>query len=109
VGVQYLEAWLRGSGCVPINNLMEDAATAEISRAQLWQWIHHAMSLDDGRSVTAELVDTLMDDELAKLQWVLGDNRYRSGKFEQARDLFRRMSRSREIPDFLTSIAYENF
>src|SRR5438552_17714419 len=69
VGVQYLEAWLRGSGAVPIFNLMEDAATAEISRAQVWQWIRHPSGrLDDGRKVTKELFRSVLDEELAKIK-----------------------------------------
>src|SRR5512145_3055752 len=68
VGVQYLEAWLRGVGCVPIENLMEDAATAEISRTQVWQWIRHRAALDDGRKVTPAMLRAVMDEELAPLR-----------------------------------------
>src|SRR6202042_1194030 len=68
VGLGYLEAWLRGIGCVPLFNLMEDAATAEISRAQLWQWVHHKAKLSDGRPVTTELVEKTIADELAATQ-----------------------------------------
>jgi malate synthase len=107
VGIQYLESWLRGQGCVPINNLMEDAATAEISRAQLWQWVKHRAAMVDGRIVTRELVEQIMDSELSTLRVSLGDDRFTAGKFEQARDLFTRMIASPGCPDFLTSIAYE--
>jgi malate synthase len=106
VGVQYLESWLRGQGCVPINNLMEDAATAEISRAQLWQWVRHRAQLVDGRTVTIELVEQLVADEMAKLEQTLGVERFRSGRYQLARDLFLEMTRSENCPEFLTSIAY---
>jgi len=105
VGVQYLESWLRGNGCVPINNLMEDAATAEISRAQLWQWVRHQARMTDGRTITLELVEELMADEMSRLEQALGE-RYKSGKYQLARDLFLEMTRSENCPDFLTSIAY---
>ena len=72
VGIQSLAAWLRGSGAVPIHNLMEDAATAEISRAQLWQWRHHGVTLEDGRPLTPELWDELFDDEAATLGEEIG-------------------------------------
>jgi malate synthase len=106
VGIQYLESWLRGQGCVPINNLMEDAATAEISRAQLWQWVKHRATTADGRPITAELVTRLMDEELSKLRASLGDGRFASGKFKEARELFVQMMNASVCPDFLTSIAY---
>jgi malate synthase len=107
VGVQYLESWLRGSGCVPINNLMEDAATAEISRAQLWQWAHHQVALIDGRTVTVDLIEQLMGEEMDRLRTELGPERFDAGKFDGAGELFMRMTRSPEFPEFLTSIAYE--
>jgi malate synthase len=106
VGVQYLESWLRGSGCVPINNLMEDAATAEISRAQLWQWVHHKVQTTDGRTVTIELVERLTAEEMNRLRNELGAARFDAGRFNQAADLFLQMSRSPDCPEFLTSIAY---
>jgi malate synthase len=107
VGIQYLESWLRGLGCVPINNLMEDAATAEISRTQLWQWVHHQVRASDGRTVTIELVEQLITEELAKLRNEIGANRFDSGRFHDAADLFRQMTRSPDCPEFLTSIAYD--
>ena len=73
VGLQYLEAWLRGNGAVGINNLMEDAATAEISRSQVWQWIHNGVRLDDGTEITADLVARIEDEELAKIREAIGD------------------------------------
>jgi malate synthase len=97
VGLQYLEAWLRGVGCVPIYNLMEDAATAEICRAQVWQWVKHGSRLDDGRVVTAELVRQITAEQLAKLG---------AEKFAQAGRIFEEMMTTGEFPEFLTSAAY---
>jgi malate synthase len=99
VGVQYLEAWLRGNGCVPLYNLMEDAATAEISRAQLWQWVHHQAPLSDGRKITQALFLDLLNQEMQKLQ---------GGKFELAARLFREMTISSDFAEFLTLAAYRN-
>src|SRR5205085_11187018 len=78
VGLGYVEAWLRGIGCVPLFNLMEDAATAEISRAQLWQWVHHGAKLQDGRPVTVDLVEQTIDAELAAMRATVDDVRYRA-------------------------------
>lgn len=108
VGVQYLEAWLGGNGCVPLYDLMEDAATAEISRAQVWQWIAHGAALDDGRTVTAELFERLLDDELATLRTALGDARFDAGHFARARELFVAMCTAEVLPDFLTLAAYDD-
>jgi len=107
VGIQYLEAWLRGVGCVPIYNLMEDAATAEISRTQVWQWVTHGAKLADGRRITTDLVRRTMADELDKLREQLGPARYDSGKFALASQLFDRMMTGTDFPEFLTTVAYE--
>jgi malate synthase len=107
VGVQYLEAWLRGNGCVPLDNLMEDAATAEISRAQVWQWLHHGAKLDDGRVVTAALVRELLGDEMSKLRGELEPFRFDTGRFKDAVALFERLVMSATCEDFLTLPAYE--
>ena len=107
VGIQYLESWLRGQGCVPINNLMEDAATAEISRAQLWQWVHHGAVMSDGRVITAQLVAQLMSEELDKLRDKMGSQAFVAGQFAQAGRLFEQMTQSADFPEFLTSVAYE--
>jgi malate synthase len=108
VGVQYLEAWLAGLGCVPLYNLMEDAATAEISRAQLWQWVRHGAPLDDGRTVTLQLVRDVTRDEMAKLRERLGAARFDGGHFPQAIALFDAMIAAPELPTFLTLAAYEH-
>ena len=108
VGVQYLEAWLRGSGAVPIFNLMEDAATAEISRAQVWQWIRHARGvLSDGRKVTRELFRNILQEELDKIKATAGVARYANSKFEVARRLFDRITTEERFADFLTLPGYE--
>jgi malate synthase len=107
IGVQYLEAWLRGIGCVPLYHLMEDAATAEISRAQVWQWIHHHAGLDDtGETVTPELLARLMDEEMAQLTRELGEGRLRTGRFAEACALFLELAAAPTLTDFLTSAAY---
>ncbi|HVW83695.1 MAG TPA: malate synthase A [Bryobacteraceae bacterium] len=107
VGIQYLEAWLRGNGAVPIYNLMEDAATAEISRAQVWQWAKHGAKLEDGRPVTPDLVKQTIGEELAKMRDRVGAERFEKGKFKVAAELFERMMLSGEFNDFLTLPAYQ--
>jgi malate synthase len=107
VGLQYLEAWLRGNGCVPIYNLMEDAATAEISRAQVWQWARHGAKLTDGRTVTNELVLKTMQEELEKIKTMLGAQRFEKGKFDLASKLFEEMMTKPTFDEFLTLAAYQ--
>ena len=105
VGLGYVEAWLRGIGCVPLFNLMEDAATAEISRAQLWQWVHHHAVMDDGRPVTSELVDEVIADELRNAKNSVDAQRYSA--YEQAAQLMHELIRAPQFMDFLTVPAYE--
>jgi malate synthase len=107
VGLQYLESWLRGNGCVPIYNLMEDAATAEISRAQVWQWVRHRAKMSDGRTITKELVSATMKEELEKLKAMLGETRFTSGKFELAAQLYEQMMTNPQFDEFLTLKAYQ--
>jgi len=97
VGLQYLESWLRGSGCVPIYNLMEDAATAEICRAQAWQWLRHGAKLKDGRVVTPTLVRQIITEQ---------KNELNGSRMEDAAKIFERMMTSSEFPEFLTLAAY---
>jgi malate synthase len=106
VGVQYLESWLRGNGCVPIYNLMEDAATAEISRAQVWQWLRHGARLSDGRSVTRQLITQTITGELAGQKERFGAARFDSGKFALAAQLFEQMMTGGDFPEFMTLTAY---
>jgi malate synthase len=107
VGVQYIEAWLRGIGCVPLYDLMEDAATAEISRAQVWQWIKHRTRLDDtGDIVTPELLERVLDEEMRRITGEIGEARVRAGRFTEARALFAQLAAGEQLTDFLTSAAY---
>ena len=107
VGIQYLEAWLRGTGCVPIYNLMEDAATAEISRTQVWQWVRHGARLADGRRVTPELVRATIAQELDKIRGLLGPARFDGGRFDLAARLFDQMMTGTDFAEFLTLVAYD--
>jgi malate synthase len=106
VGVQYLAAWLGGNGCVPIYNLMEDAATAEISRAQVWQWLHHHRALADGRAVTAPLVAGLLAEELAKIRAEVGAAAFAAGHYTRAAELFTGLAGTEKFESFLTLTAY---
>jgi len=107
VGIQYIEAWLKGRGAVPLYNLMEDAATAEISRMQVWQWIYHRATLKDGREVTADLFEKVLEDEMKKLRETLGPTNFDSGRFDEAIEIFRNMSLSMDVEEFLTIPAYD--
>jgi len=103
VGIGYIEAWLRGTGCVPLYHLMEDAATAEISRAQVWQWIRHGAQLEDGRTIDAELCRAVLDEELAQLSATAEDG----SRFDDAAKLFHELIEAPTFPEFLTLPAYE--
>ncbi len=108
VSLQYLDSWLRGTGCVPINNLMEDAATVEISRAQIWQWIRHPWGiLEDERKVTAALFRQLMAEELEKLKTAIGKRNYATRRFQQASEILDQVVTSEQFVDFLTLPAYQ--
>jgi malate synthase len=107
VGLQYLAAWLEGTGCVPLYHLMEDAATAEICRAQLWQWLHHGARLDDGAQVSESLIDTLLAEELDGIRRSVGRQRYAAGSFSTAARLFGYLITKPDFDDFLTLPAYE--
>ena len=106
VGVQYLESWLRGQGCVPLYNLMEDAATAEISRTQVWQWLHNAVELEDGRTITKALFRRIFAEELERIQQQVGVDRFKCGKFDIAAKLFQDIIERNELEEFLTLRAY---
>jgi len=107
VGVQYIEAWLRGRGAVPIYNLMEDAATAEISRAQIWQWIKYGAELEGGVKATAEFFERALAQEMQVVKREVGASRYAHGHFLAAIKLFRDLSLADEFVPFLTIPAYE--
>jgi malate synthase len=106
VGILYLESWLRGNGAAAIYNLMEDAATAEISRTQVWQWIKHHATLEDGRTVTLDLVLSLIPSELEKIEGYVGKDAFANGKFPLATDLFKKLISQGEFEEFLTLGAY---
>src|SRR3989442_979602 len=101
VGIQYLESWLRGVGCVPIYNLMEDAATAEISRSQVWQWVRHGAHLSNGRAVTQQLVESIIAEEM-------DEKNLKGGTFDLAARLFNQLMTGSDFPEFLTLVAYEH-
>ncbi|PWJ06353.1 malate synthase A [Streptomyces sp. NWU49] len=107
VGIRYIEAWLRGLGAVAIFNLMEDAATAEISRSQIWQWINAGVVLDNGERVTADLVRTIAAEELAGIRAEIGDEAFAAGTWQQAHDLLLKVALDEDYADFLTLPAYE--
>jgi malate synthase len=107
VGIQYLEAWLGGNGCVPLYSLMEDAATAEISRTQIWQWLYHQAKLEDDRALTPALYDQFLKEELDAIRGEIGAARYDSGHFGRASQLFTDMAKASACAEFLTLPAYE--
>ena len=103
-----MAAWLSGNGCVPIYNLMEDAATAEISRSQIWQWLHNGNAkLDDGRAITVDLFRNMTADVLATLKAQVGEAEFAAGHYELAARLFDEISVAERFTDFLTLKAYE--
>ena len=105
--MQYIEAWLRGRGAVPIYNLMEDAATAEISRAQVWQWLHLKAKLDDGREVTPAMFRDALKGEMERVKGEVGAKAFDGGRFKEAIALFSDMSLAGEFEEFLTLPAYK--
>lgn len=107
IALQYLEAWISGNGCVPIYGLMEDAATAEISRASIWQWIQHGKSLSNGKLVTKQLFKDMLVEELSNVKKEVGSDRFTHGKFTQAAVLLEDITTSDELVDFLTLPGYE--
>ena len=109
VGIQYISSWLRGNGAAAIYSLMEDAATAEISRSQVWQWLRHEVELDTGERVTAELVSAVEDEELEKIREEIGDDEWfeAQGRPRESRELFEQVALASEFPEFLTLPAYD--
>ena len=106
VGVQYIEAWLGGNGCVPLYHLMEDAATAEISRAQVWQWLHHQASVD-GVPLDRERFAEVVREEMQRIAVEVGQSRFQAGRFDQARDIFVSLSTAPKFEEFLTLVSYD--
>ena len=108
VGVQYIEAWLSGNGCVPLYNLMEDAATAEISRSQIWQWITHKASFTGtNQTIDENLFISILDQEMTQLIELRGDSNFNQANLDRAIDLFQSMSTSSDFDQFLTLPAYK--
>jgi malate synthase len=107
VGVQYIEAWLRGRGAVPIYHLMEDAATAEISRAQIWQWMKYGVVLDTGMKATRTFFERAMHEEMLKVKAEVGAKAFNKGRYAEAEKLFRQLAVAREFEPFLTIPAYK--
>ena len=109
VAIGYIAAWLRGQGAVPLHNMMEDAATAEISRAQLWQWRTHGVSLDDGTKVTGALINGEIQTQLGVWKQAVGDNFFEAGKYKEAATILSDLVMARDLPDFLTTPCYRKF
>ncbi|EGA67243.1 malate synthase A [Vibrio brasiliensis] len=107
VALQYIEAWISGNGCVPIYGMMEDAATAEISRASIWQWIQHGKALDNGQTVTNELFKQYLSEEIEVVKQEVGEDRYQTGRFEEAADLMTELTTSDQLTNFLTIPGYD--
>jgi len=106
VAIQYIASWLRGTGAAAIYNLMEDAATAEISRSQIWQWVHSGSRTKEGHNITPEFITTIADEETDRLRSELGRDVFEEGRFAKARTLFEAVSLADEFPEFLTLPAY---
>ncbi|MGY3570586.1 malate synthase A [Vibrio paucivorans] len=107
VALQYIEAWISGNGCVPIYGMMEDAATAEISRASIWQWIKHNKSLDNGQVVTKDLFEQYLEEEIQVVKQEIGEERFNSGRFDEAAKLMAKLTTSDELTNFLTIPGYD--
>ncbi len=107
VGILYLESWLRGNGCVPLYHLMEDAATAEISRTQVWQWLHHEAKLSSGTAITRELIKKIVHGELEGIRKSISADIFEQGKYLLAAKIFEDMSTRKNCPEFLTLTAYD--
>ena len=107
IGLRYIASWLAGTGAAAINNLMEDAATAEISRAQVWQWVHHKKELDNGETVTTDLVKNIILQEITAIEEDMGTELFNTFPFDQARKVFEEVALADEFVDFLTLPAYK--
>lgn len=108
VAIRYIAAWLRGNGAAAIYNLMEDAATAEISRSQIWQWVRYAARTTEGETVTTEMVQRIAAEELERIRLERGEQAYGNERYDEARELFEAVALADEFPEFLTVPAYEH-
>jgi malate synthase len=107
IGFRYISFWLGGRGAVGLDNMMEDAATAEISRSQIWQWIHNGTTLEDGTVIDRELVSRILDEELERIRAEVGEETWEAGRPEDTRRIFEAVALGDDFPDFLTEMAYE--
>jgi malate synthase len=107
VAFRYISFWLAGRGAAAIDNLMEDAATAEICRSQIWQWIRHQARLEDGRTVTVTLVRQILDQETGRIRAEVGEEVWAAGRPDETRDVFERVALQADLPEFMTQVAYE--
>jgi malate synthase len=107
VAFRYISFWLAGRGAAAIDNLMEDAATAEICRSQIWQWIRHKARVEDGRAVTVELVSQILDEETRRIRAEVGEQVWAAGRPDETRAVFERIALQAEMPEFMTEVAYE--
>jgi malate synthase len=107
VAFRYISFWLVGRGAAAIDNLMEDAATAEICRSQIWQWIRHQARIEDGRTVTLELVRRILDEETERIRAEVGEEVWAAGRPDDTRLVFERVALREELPEFMTQVAYE--
>jgi malate synthase len=107
VAFRYISFWLAGRGAAAIDNLMEDAATAEICRSQIWQWIRHQARLEDGRTVTAELVRQILDEETRRIRADVGEEVWAAGRPDETRGVFEQIALQEDLPEFMTQVAYE--
>jgi malate synthase len=107
VSLRYLESWLNGLGCVAINNLMEDTATVEICRSQIWQWIYHSAKLVEGPAITRELFRSMLAEETTKIMEAVGPQAFHASKFQRAKDLLDQLTTSESFPEFMTLLAYD--
>lgn len=107
VSFQYISYWLGGRGAVGLNNLMEDAATAEISRTQIWQWIYHGARLEDGRTINRELVVSMLEEEMEAIRETAGEQTWEAGRPDETREVFEAVALADELPDSLTLVADE--
>ena len=108
VGIRYIASWLTGTGAAAINNLMEDATTAEISRSQVWQWLAQGASLRDGRTLTRGLYDEIVEQEVQSIREDVGEAAFEAGRYTLARQVFDHVATDAEFSDFLTLVAYEH-
>ena len=108
IGIQYIASWLCGNGCVPLYNLMEDAATAEISRVQVWQWLHHEVKVDNLKTINRGMFKQSISSAMMEIKEEVGEEKFENNKYREAALLFEQQVLASDLPDFLTLLAYEH-